>query len=42
MRQRDRVTWLIAILALVTSVFAIGGVHRWSVLAIAILAAGAL
>ncbi len=42
MRQRDRVTWLIAILALVTSVFAIGGVHRWSVLAIALLAAGAL
>jgi len=42
MRQRDRVTWVVSILALVTSVFAIGGVHRLSVLAIAVLSAAAV
>jgi O-antigen ligase/tetratricopeptide (TPR) repeat protein len=42
MRQRDRNTWIVTVLALVTSVFVIGGVHRWAVVALAVLSAIAL
>lgn len=42
MRQRDRNTWIVTVLALVTSVFVIGGVHRWAVVALAALSAAAL
>jgi O-antigen ligase/tetratricopeptide (TPR) repeat protein len=42
MRQRDRNTWVVTVAALVTSVFAIGGAHRYSVIAIGLLSATAL
>ncbi len=42
MRQRDRNTWIVTIAALVVAVFAIGGAHRWSVVALGLLSAGAL
>ncbi len=42
MRQRDRNTWVVTVAALVTAVFAIGGAHRWSVVALGLLSAAAL
>ncbi|HWM88456.1 MAG TPA: O-antigen ligase family protein [Kofleriaceae bacterium] len=41
MHQRDRITWLVTIAALVVAVFAIGGAHRLSVVALGLLSAGA-
>jgi O-antigen ligase/tetratricopeptide (TPR) repeat protein len=42
MRQRDRNTWLVTIAALAVAVFAIGGAHRFSVVALGLLSAAAL
>jgi O-antigen ligase/tetratricopeptide (TPR) repeat protein len=42
MRQRDRNTRVVTIAALIVAVFAIGGAHRWSVVALGVLAAVAL